>query len=303
VEAGFESDIGGDVPDWDNTESRESDEDAAWRDLVARFEEPTTAAGPMPWPDRENVSGPPAQAVRGPDGTGGTSEVRGADGAQGAEIALGSFGTEEAQDSAEASGAEGPPAAEESGGAHGDVGAREARGAGDAQGTHGDRGTDEVEGARGPDGAAGVEGIRGFDDEGARGAFDADGRPGISEPDVIQAARRDRRTAAHSTRAHRVRARKAPPQPQPGAQDEEGHFIPPAPPPLPSLDPIAKGAWAALFGGPGYLVVATAVGWSVSGIAAFCAVAAFVTGFAILVLRMNEPGPGGPDDGDDGAVV
>ena len=303
MEAGFESDIGGDVPDWDNTESRESDEDAAWRDLVARFEEPTTAAGPMPWPDRENVSGPPAQAVRGPDGTGGTSEVHGADGAQGAEIALGGFGTEEAQDSAEASGPEGSPAAEETGGAHGDVGAREARGVGDAQGTHGDRGTDGVEGARGADGAAGVEGIRGFDDEGVRGAFDADGRPGTSEPDVIQAARRDRRTAAHSARAHRIRARRAPPQPQPGSQDEEGHFIPPAPPPLPSLDPISKGAWAALFGGPGYLVVATAAGWSVSGIAAFCAVAAFVTGFAILVLRMNEPGPGGPDDGDDGAVV
>ena len=60
---------------------------------------------------------------------------------------------------------------------------------------------------------------------------------------------------------------------------------------------------AALFGGPGYLVVATAAGWSVSGFAAFCAVAAFVAGFAILVLRMHEPCPGGPDDGDDGAVV
>ena len=83
------------------------------------------------------------------------------------------------------------------------------------------------------------------------------------------------------------------------------HPPPPAvaPPPLPKLDPVTKGAWAALFGGPGYLVVATAAGWSVPGIVAFCAVAAFVTGFAILVLRMNEPGSGGPDDGDDGAVV
>ena len=81
-------------------------------------------------------------------------------------------------------------------------------------------------------------------------------------------------------------------------------LLPPPPLPLPKLDPVTKGAWAALFGGPGYLVVATAAGWSVPGIAAFCAVAAFVTGFAILVLRMNEPGPGGgPDDGDDGAVV
>ena len=93
---------------------------------------------------------------------------------------------------------------------------------------------------------------------------------------------------------------------EPAPEDDEEHFIPPPPPPLPKLDPITKGAWAALFGGPGYLVVATAAGWSVPGIAAFCAVAAFVTGFAILVLRMNDPpgsGPSGPDDGDDGAVV
>jgi hypothetical protein len=93
------------------------------------------------------------------------------------------------------------------------------------------------------------------------------------------------------------------------ADDDSEHFIPPAPPPLPRLDPMAKGAWAALFGGPGYLIVATAAGWSVPGFAAFCAVAAFVAGFAILVLRMNEPDAGGsggsgdPDDGDDGAVV
>jgi hypothetical protein len=117
---------------------------------------------------------------------------------------------------------------------------------------------------------------------------------------VIQSARPERR-AAHSTRARRIRARKAPAPAVP--EDDEDHFVPPAPPPLPKLDPMAKGAWAALFGGPGYLVVATAAGWSVPGIAAFCAVAAFVTGFAILVLRMNDPGPGGPDDGDDGAVV
>ena len=150
--------------------------------------------------------------------------------------------------------------------------------------------------------ARGAEGIRGFDDEGVRGAF-ADG-PGEHAPDVIQGARRERHAGAHSTRARRIRARKAPPRPAP--DEDEEHFIPPAPPPLPKLDPITKGAWAALFGGPGYLVVATVAGWSVPGIAAFCAVAAFVTGFAILVLRMNDPpgsGPSGPDDGDDGAVV
>ena len=84
--------------------------------------------------------------------------------------------------------------------------------------------------------------------------------------------------------------------------DDEG-FIPPTPPPLPKLDPITKGAWVALFGGPAYLVVATAADWSVPGLVAFCAVAAFVAGFVILVLRMHEPGSDRPDDGDDGAVV
>jgi hypothetical protein len=119
----------------------------------------------------------------------------------------------------------------------------------------------------------------------------ADGMPGPHEPDVIQAPRVVRAARAGGGPAGGVTA------------DDDEQFGPPAPPPLPRLDPVAKGAWAALFGGPGYLVVATAVGWSVPGLAAFCAVAAFVAGFTTLVLRMNEPGPGGPDDGDDGAVV
>ena len=77
------------------------------------------------------------------------------------------------------------------------------------------------------------------------------------------------------------------------------HFVPPPPPPLPKLDPVTKLAWLALFGGPCYLLIATAVGWAVSGLAAFLAVAAFVGGFAVLVLRMDNGGPrdSGPDDG------
>jgi hypothetical protein len=85
-----------------------------------------------------------------------------------------------------------------------------------------------------------------------------------------------------------------------GASDqEEEHYVPPAPPPLPKLDPVTKGAWLALFGGPFYLLIATAVGWTISGLAAFLAVAAFVGGFAVLVLRMDGSGPrdSGPDDG------
>jgi hypothetical protein len=233
------------VPDWDNTDSRERDEDAAWRDLVARFDAPAITEQPAPWPAREDVPASPAQKPQGP------------------QEPLGAEGT---------------------------------------RGTEGPRGTLEAEGGRGVPGAEkgrgvpGAEKAFGFDDEGIRSALHPDGLSGAREPDVIQAARRRRRPPA----AHSVRPRHAPADPAP-ADDE--HFVPSAPPPLPKLDSVTKGAWAALFGGPGYLVVATVAGWSVSGIAAFCAVAAFVTGFALLVLRMNEPDPGGPDDGDDGAVV
>jgi hypothetical protein len=92
--------------------------------------------------------------------------------------------------------------------------------------------------------------------------------------------------------------RPAVPAPLPPAGDDE-HYVPPAPPPLPSLDPVSKGAWVALFGGPGYLLLAVLLGWVVPSWAGFCAVAAFVGGFATLVVRMGDrpPGDSGPDDG------
>jgi hypothetical protein len=91
--------------------------------------------------------------------------------------------------------------------------------------------------------------------------------------------------------------RPASPGPPPPAADED--FVPPVPPPLPALDPVAKGAWTALFAGPGYLLIATMVGWVIPGWAAFLAVAAFVGGFATLVIRMGDKPPrdSGPDDG------
>jgi hypothetical protein len=81
------------------------------------------------------------------------------------------------------------------------------------------------------------------------------------------------------------------------------HYVPPVPPPLPRLDPVTKLAWLALFGGPLYLLISTATGATISGLAAFLAVAAFVGGFVILVLRMDNGRP--PDSGsdDDGAVI
>jgi hypothetical protein len=95
----------------------------------------------------------------------------------------------------------------------------------------------------------------------------------------------------------------APASARPAHDPVSDHFVPPLPPPLPRLDPVTKCAWLALFGGPLYLLISTAIGATISGLAAFLAVAAFVGGFVVLVLRMDNGRP--PDSGsdDDGAVV
>ncbi len=85
-------------------------------------------------------------------------------------------------------------------------------------------------------------------------------------------------------------------------QDADERYVPPEVPPLPKLDPVAKGAWAALFGGPGYLFIATTLGWEVSGWAQLAAIVAFVSGFVILVSRLGD-GPSRRDGPDQGAVV
>jgi hypothetical protein len=266
------------VPDWDNTESRERDEDAAWRDLVARFDAPLTAQQPVPWPAREDTSSPP---IRETDGAGGAEGARGSDGKHqgtgidGLDSEHGRHATEDGLDSEP-----GRHAADVEPGRHVADGQPGRRAADEDRGLAAPNGTHESGGLRAePGGVGGVSG--------RHGRLEADG---AHDPEVVQVPRRIRGPTA------RVPADGTP-------TDDDEHYIPPTPPPLPKLDPMAKGAWAALFGGPGYLMVATAAGWSVSGLAAFCAVAAFVAGFAILVLRMHEPGPGGPDDGDDGAVV
>jgi hypothetical protein len=93
--------------------------------------------------------------------------------------------------------------------------------------------------------------------------------------------------------------RPASPAPLPPDEGDDDHFVPPVPPPLPRLDALTKGAWVALFGGPAYLLIAVMANWQVPGWAAFLAVAAFVGGFATLVVHMGErpPRDSGPDDG------
>jgi hypothetical protein len=81
---------------------------------------------------------------------------------------------------------------------------------------------------------------------------------------------------------------------------EEEHYVPPAPPPLPRIDFHTKIAWVGVIGGPLFLILFAAFNWSPILGANFFAIAAFVGGFASLVYRMKDDGPG---HGDDGAIV
>lgn len=85
-------------------------------------------------------------------------------------------------------------------------------------------------------------------------------------------------------------------------EDDEGHFVPPEPPPLPAADTTAKFAWLAVLGGPLLLLLAVLLGWHMTWWLATLGIGGFVGGFGTLVLRMR------PDDEDDedpgrGAVV
>ena len=86
------------------------------------------------------------------------------------------------------------------------------------------------------------------------------------------------------------------------AGDADERYTPPHTPPQPKLDPVARGAWTALFGGPGYLFIATTLEWQVPGWAELAAIIAFIAGFVVLVSRLGD-GPSNRDGPDQGAVV
>jgi hypothetical protein len=213
-----------------------SGEDAAWRDLVARFDLPGDPGGAAPpWPEREDLLTARHRRPR-----------------HGGEAREGSAAAE-APESGSADVPE--PGSTSPGG--GDTGSSEPGG--------GDTGSADV-----PD----------HDDDQPA----ADG-PGGSESALVDRTR--------------VIKPAVPVQlPADSDEDSDDHYIPPPPPPLPVLDPVAKGAWTALFGGPAYLLTATMTGWAMPGWATFGAVAAFVGGFAVIVMRMGDrPSGSGPDNG------
>lgn len=77
-------------------------------------------------------------------------------------------------------------------------------------------------------------------------------------------------------------------------EDDEGHFVPPEPPPLPAADATAKFAWLAVAGGPVLLLLAVLLGWQMTWWLATLGVGGFLGGFVTLVVRMKT------DDEDDG---
>ncbi|MFJ9677342.1 hypothetical protein ACIRP2_04700 [Streptomyces sp. NPDC101194] len=83
---------------------------------------------------------------------------------------------------------------------------------------------------------------------------------------------------------------------------DEGHFVPPEPPPLPEADVTAKFAWLAVVGGPVLMLVAVLLRWELTWWLTTVCVGGFLGGFVTLVARMDD----GDEDDDDpgrGAVV
>ncbi|MFE9922989.1 hypothetical protein ACFYQA_15795 [Streptomyces sp. NPDC005774] len=82
---------------------------------------------------------------------------------------------------------------------------------------------------------------------------------------------------------------------------DEGHFVPPEPPPLPETDVTSKFAWLGVLGGPVLLLLAILLGWEMTWLLTTLCIGGFLGGFATLVMRMRT------DDEDDdpgrGAVV
>jgi hypothetical protein len=105
-----------------------------------------------------------------------------------------------------------------------------------------------------------------------------------------------------SGRRDRRRSDRHPGSDPPKDADATEHFVPPAPPPLPRLDPHKQVAWLGLVGGPLLLVIAALFTVALPAWLSFLAVAGFVGGFVTLIATMDDR-TDEDRDSDDGAVV
>ncbi len=84
--------------------------------------------------------------------------------------------------------------------------------------------------------------------------------------------------------------------------DDDEHYVPPVPPPVPQPHPVTRWAALAVIGGLAVLILPTVFSDPVGPGLALLAVLAVVGGFGTLVARMRDDPP--TDSGpDDGAVV
>ncbi|AGP58549.1 hypothetical protein [Streptomyces rapamycinicus] len=86
-------------------------------------------------------------------------------------------------------------------------------------------------------------------------------------------------------------------------ETDEGHFVPPEPPPLPESDTTSRFAWLGVLGGPllllGVVLFQVEMVWWIATLG----VGGFLGGFVTLVLRMKDDGEEEDDDPGRGAVV
>lgn len=84
--------------------------------------------------------------------------------------------------------------------------------------------------------------------------------------------------------------------------EDEGHFVPPAPPPVPRPRGLRAVAWFGLFGVPTLMLMLLIANWTPPSPIGLLMIAWFVGGFGYLVATMN--GSQDTDRGwDDGAVL
>lgn len=88
----------------------------------------------------------------------------------------------------------------------------------------------------------------------------------------------------------------------PDEGEDEGHFVPPEPPPLPDADVTTKFAWLAVLGGPALMLLYVLAQESPPWWAVLVGVGGFLGGFATLVGRMKDSGED-DEDPHGGAVV
>ena len=256
-------DIGGEV----------SGDEAAWRDLIARFDVPADRTGSgAPWPaseDLPDVAVGSAEHDDGPLQHGEDAPERG-----------GGLGEHDSSTAGRRGGLGEP---DDSPAQHGGLG-EHGRSEAEDGGVRPDHGRGPAEHGSGPAAAL------------PESQLDADQTRRIDRPANPAAS-----FAIPSDRTRVIRPAGDPRNYTPAQEQDEPYVPVPLPPPA-KMDSVTKAALAGVVGGPGYLlVVSVFLHWAISAEVALIAVAAFVAGFVTLVVRLGDRSS--RDDDDDGAVL